>query len=426
MPSACAKSADYAALAAQTHPNPYHAHPNPDQAHASFFDVARAKGKPLEIDLGASCVISAFSTMGRHPSTRLYPRRGFQLHGGKVQGEYIVEDSDYLPGYKHGEKYKGPYWTVRMAASDDRLTHTPGWVTRYELWWRADGGRQWHKLGCFAGNADDVGEVAHSLGHLGLVARYLRIVPLECEGRGAMRVGVYGERLGWETCAPRSHKHDATELTRGVSIGQSRARLQPEWQHMPDPAGSAETELITYTLTSSQASASAVSRPRSHVRDGLGLGDNGKYDGYGKGKRLRAPSKRSLRGHAAEMLQEFRDQDLHEYYYEYIGLLPVGRDGRFDWPSAEETTRGREEREEREELELAMALSMSMAQEHAATSESEGEGSDAVTVEQMAEVVAREWDLECRSGSEEEGEGLSAEEEWVMEWVVVDAEGLAD
>ena len=119
------------------------------------------------------------------------------------------------------------------------------------------------------------------------------------------------------------------------------------------------------------------------------------------------------------MLQEWRDQDLHEYYYDYIGLLPVGRDGRFNWPSTEETIRGREEREEREELELAMALSMSMAQEHAATSESEGEGSDAVTVEQMAEVVAREWDLECRSGSEEGGEGLNAEEEWV----VVEAEG---
>ena len=76
-------------------------------------------------------------------------------------------------------------------------------------------------------------------------------------------------------------------------------------------------------------------------------------------------------------------------------------------------------------MELAMALSMSMAQEHAArdaaTSESEGEGSDTISVEQMAEVVAREWDLECRSGSEEGGEGLSAEEEWV----VVEAEGNA-
>ena len=80
-----------------------------------------------------------------------------------------------------------------------------------------------------------------------------------------------------------------------------------------------------------------------------------------------------------------------------------------------------------------MALSMSMmAQEHASTSGSEGEGSDvvtegsdavtegtdAVTVEQMAEVVAREWDLECRSGSDEGAEEQSAEEE---EWVVVEA-----
>ena len=404
-----------------------------NQAHTSCFDVARAKGKPLEIDLGASCAISAFSTMGRHPSTRLYPKIGIELDGGRVtqpEAMVTVEDSDYLPGYKHGEKYKGPYWTVRMPASHDRLAHTSAWVRRYELWWRADGGRQWHKLGCFAGNADDVGETAHNLGDLGpgrggLVARYLRIVPLESEGGGAMRVGVYGERLGWDRCAPRSRKHDAAELTRGVSIRQSRDRLQPKWLNRPYPAETeSETELITYTLTSSQASASAAPRPRSHVRDGLGLGDNGKYDGYGKGKRRRAPSKRSLRGHAAEMLQEWRDQDLqtHERGYEYIGLLPVGRDGRFHWPSGEETTRGREkreERDEREELELATALSMSMAQEDAATSEGEGEGegSDAVTVEQMAEVVAREWDLECRSGSEEGGERLSpvsAEEEWVV------------
>ena len=46
------------------------------------------------------------------------------------------------------------------------------------------------------------------------------------------------------------------------------------------------------------------------------------------------------------------------------------------------------------------------------------EGTDAVTVEQMAEVVAREWDLECRSGSDEGAEEQSAEEE---EWVVVEA-----
>merc|ERR1712224_710902 len=50
------------------------------------------------------------------------------------------------------------------------------------------------------------------------------------------------------------------------------------------------------------------------------------------------------------------------------------------------------------------------------------EGTDAVTVEQMAEVVAREWDLECRSGSDEGAEEQSAEEE---EWVVVEAQGLA-
>lgn len=386
---------------------------------ASHFDVAGAQGKPLEIDLGTSCAISAFSTMGRHPSTRLYPR----MEGGNVSSfSWLVEDSDHLPGHTPGAKYKGPYWTVRevqgpvLRPLTDLCPHTPAWVSRYELWWRADGGRQWHRLGCFAGNADDVSEVAHSLSELapgrrGLVARYLRIVPLESEGGGSMRVGVYGERLGPEE----------------GSVGRRRARLQPESQPMPDGAESAETGLVTYTLTSRQASASAAPRPRSHVRDGLGLGGGcWKYDGYGRGKykRLRAPTKRSLRGHAAEMLQEWREE-LEERSC---------RSGCGHWLQARSHHVGqiclREEQQEREELELAMALSMSMmAQEHASTSGSEGEGSDAVTegsdavtVEQMAEVVAREWDLECRSGSDEGAEEQSAEEE---EWVVVEAEGLA-
>ena len=200
---------------------------------------------------------------------------------------------------------------------------------------------------------------------------------------------------------------------------------------MPDGAESAETGLVTYTLTSRQASASAAPRPRSHVRDGLGLGTRCcKYDdGYGRGKRLRAPVKRSLRGHAAEMLQEWREERSCRSDCRYPCSLSAA------WQLRQICLR--EEQEEREELELAMALSMSMmAQEHASTSASEGEGSDvvtegsdavtegtdAVTVEQMAEVVAREWDLECRSGSDEGAEEQSAEEE---EWVVVEAQGLA-
>ena len=195
---------------------------------------------------------------------------------------------------------------------------------------------------------------------------------------------------------------------------------------MPDGAESAETGLVTYTLTSRQASASAAPRPRTHVRDGLGLGTRCcKYynDGYGRGKRLRAPVKRSLRGHAAEMLQEWREER-EERSCRSGGRHPCSPSAA--WPLRQICLR--EEQEEREELELAMALSMSMmAQEHASTSEGEGsdvvtEGTDAVTVEQMAEVVAREWDLECRSGSDEGAEEQSAEEE---EWVVVDAQGLA-
>lgn len=72
------------------------------------------------------------------------------------------------------------------------------WVTRYELLWRSDGGRAWNSLGEFRGNVDPTTEVAHSFGDMqggGLRARYLRVRPLECEGKGAMRLGVYGTAI---------------------------------------------------------------------------------------------------------------------------------------------------------------------------------------------------------------------------------------
>ena len=40
--------------------------------------------------------------------------------------------------------------------------HQPAWVSRYELFWRADGARNWHSLGQFVGNTDETTEIAHS------------------------------------------------------------------------------------------------------------------------------------------------------------------------------------------------------------------------------------------------------------------------
>lgn len=71
------------------------------------------------------------------------------------------------------------------------------WVGRYEVRYRIEGGRQWHLLGTFKGNVDATSEVVHAV--RGLRARYLRITPLEVEGKGALRVGIYGEPLASAT-----------------------------------------------------------------------------------------------------------------------------------------------------------------------------------------------------------------------------------
>lgn len=172
----------------------------------SFWDCERSHGRPLEVDLGCSCVISAFSTQGRQPATRTYP-----FTGKNDAGDWIVEDAASVAPEAPNAEYRGPWWRVRTApgsrhfstggqgrcpARDDPY-HQPAWVSRYELFWRADGARNWHSLGQFVGNTDETTEIAHSFANVrgGLRARYLRVLPLECEGGGAMRIGVYGATL---------------------------------------------------------------------------------------------------------------------------------------------------------------------------------------------------------------------------------------
>lgn len=168
----------------------------------AFWDVGKAHGKPLTLDLGSTCLISSISTQGRHPATRRYPR----VQKDAQTQQWEVEDAEHLPAYTTNTEYKGPWFTVRSTPNDNPPTiantthehpyHGPAWVSRFELLWRADGGRKWHSLGVCIGNTDELTEVAHSFTALrgDLHARYLRIKPLECEGGGAMRVGVYGQR----------------------------------------------------------------------------------------------------------------------------------------------------------------------------------------------------------------------------------------
>ena len=229
----------------------------------------------LTIDLGADCLLSHLSTQGRQPPTRQYPsvrrerkRCTANLQGqsysaalltglgrratraaadarrtsleeeeegaeaGEGAGGYFVEGRPRWSLKTHG-RYEGPFWRVvdlkggRNRCGRTGRVYTPGerwlqWVSRYMVEARADGGRSWLPLGAFKGNTNATDEVAHDLG--GLRARYVRITPLDVEGGGALRVGLYG--LG------------AAEVARGESLashGDACAAEEP-----PEP--------ITYTL----------------------------------------------------------------------------------------------------------------------------------------------------------------------------------
>ena len=203
---------------------------------AAAWDVARHGGvgaAQLDVDLGADCDISHVATQGRPPPTRVYPRvrrerrriradllgarhnhnsglgrraqrtalaqRHEELGEGESGDCYWVEGRrwDLL---KHGQ-YSGPFWDVLDLKGDEERCRRTGrpytpaerwlqWVGRYELKYRVAGGRHWYSLGIFKGNVDVTGEAVHDV--RGLRARYLRWVPLEVEGLGALRVGVYG------------------------------------------------------------------------------------------------------------------------------------------------------------------------------------------------------------------------------------------
>lgn len=232
---------------------------------SACWRVEAAQGKPLEIDLGAQCLIAAVSTQGRHPATRLYP------YFDRITGE--LEGADHLPNYRPGVPYRGPWWTVRTERGRTERTerllwteagvgdssnwrvcnayHEPQWVESFELLWRADGGRKWHSLGTFEGNRDEVTEVAHSFGNVngGLRARYLRIVPRETHNGGGLRVGVYGTVI-----AP------VASVLRGGVFGRHAKRLAAR--------GGDAVDLVEYTMTQPGATSSIAAR---YARDGQGV-----------------------------------------------------------------------------------------------------------------------------------------------------------
>lgn len=143
------------------------------------------------------------------------------------------------PNWDPNERYFGPTWDVLLTEQDRAGARHPNlepqWVSRYELLWRTDGGREWNSLGTFDGNVDATTEVAHVIDLAfkgGLVCRYLRLVPLESEGGGALRIGVYGEPVDGQqpkACSRCGGRHG------------ERSTHQQADDELP--------EVITYTLT---------------------------------------------------------------------------------------------------------------------------------------------------------------------------------
>lgn len=237
----------------------------------SAFSPARARGQPLEVDLGSTCLITNVSTQGRHPATRRYPHTHWE------HGRYIVEDADYLMHYDASKRqYGGPWWTVIIDEQNGYPGYRSGWlpipeefmkpqyVTSYELLWRAEGGRGWHSLGTFRGNSDATSEVTHALTATkggGLHARYLRFVPLDgVNNGGALRVGVYGTVIEQTDCRSAGKRRRARALGRGGGgIGGGGA----------SDVAMGDSALVTYTLTISPESVASTSS--TFLRDGQGI-----------------------------------------------------------------------------------------------------------------------------------------------------------
>lgn len=73
----------------------------------------------------------------------------------------------------------------------------------------------WHSLGTFAGNCNGVDEVVHSLVdrgyHDGVLARFLRFVPVDGRGNPALRIGAYGRRGMASSASPAQHVAKGTD-----------------------------------------------------------------------------------------------------------------------------------------------------------------------------------------------------------------------
>jgi hypothetical protein len=248
-------------------------------------ETARASKKKgaftgLEIDLGSTQRLTAISTQGAAPPTRMYPS---VKHERRRVGWGTAGDGEwYVEGCRHDGKYKGPFWKVldpTWPTYAGKRESQLRWVRSYEVFWRADRGRSWNSLGMFAGNSDTTSEVAHTLtGFQGgdFRCRYLRFVPTtggeNCVNGGALRVQVYGHPTQTREQQQQQQQHQSRH-------GGGEPLLQALLSSSSDEDGQAPCSGVEYTLTHPPSESASTSPSSPFVRDIFSTG-NRKRDSY--------------------------------------------------------------------------------------------------------------------------------------------------
>lgn len=145
-------------------------------AAAPFRMTRRKREQSLEIDLKRVCNLTHIGTLGGYPiNLKSFP----DYH------------NDIF--YRNNHAYKGRgqknrrYPQITIVEDERELS----WVTRYKLEYRDTMTGKWFQYeNSFVGNHDVSTEQRHKIS---LIARYLRITPLEYRGRKSMRILIYGE-----------------------------------------------------------------------------------------------------------------------------------------------------------------------------------------------------------------------------------------
>ncbi|RYH28296.1 hypothetical protein EON65_12715 [archaeon] len=140
-----------------------------------YYDNMCGEREYLDIDLGSICHVTKLVSTGCYPSNlKSFPK--FQSPRG-LRGHDM---------HRMHEKRKGLRRKQVWVIED---TSTLSWVTRYEVMYRNQKGKWLKYSSIFEGNVDVATERAHAVD---FIARYVRIIPLDCHVRKAMTMNVFG------------------------------------------------------------------------------------------------------------------------------------------------------------------------------------------------------------------------------------------